>query len=316
MFHKKAVSALVATVLLILITVAAVGIIWGAIMPMLNRAMELNQACMNARLTIDTTSGYTCYDSSKKQASIMISRGAEDFQLAGMQIGLASGEIVKSYEVREGANLLTNGDFELWSAGVNAAPDGWGLSGANAVVNRQSPTYVKFGTYSAGLTRVGNDCSLSLDTYLSDEKGIAYWKGKTITLGCWVSCDTAIRARIGISDGLTNTFSSYHTGDDTYQFLTVTKILSINAIVVDIYLKVDTGDASAYFDGCMAVEGPNPVIWEENTIYGELPNQNEARTYKLAGEDIAEARVAPIVKVGTTEKICDVTSKVPLPRCA
>ena len=98
--NKKAVSAIVATVLLILITVAAVGIIWGAIMPMLNKATELGQACMQARLTIDTTSGYTCYDESKKQASVMITRGAEEFELAGMQVGLSSGGTLTSYNVR------------------------------------------------------------------------------------------------------------------------------------------------------------------------------------------------------------------------
>lgn len=88
--NKKAVSALVATVLLILVTVAAVGIIWAAVMPMITRALELNQACLNARLNIDTTRGYTCYDAEKKQANVMVTRGAEDFELTGMQIGLVS----------------------------------------------------------------------------------------------------------------------------------------------------------------------------------------------------------------------------------
>lgn len=98
--NNKAVSALVATVLLILITVAAVGIIWGAIMPMLNRAMEMGQACLNARLTIDTTSGYTCYKTTAQEAQIMIGRGAEEFDLAGMNVIVSGGGVSKTFKIK------------------------------------------------------------------------------------------------------------------------------------------------------------------------------------------------------------------------
>ena len=89
--HKKAVSALVATVLLILITVAAVGIIWGAIMPMITTSLNVGRECLNARLTVNTQSGYTCIISTANQTQVMISRGSEEFTPAGMQI-LASGQ--------------------------------------------------------------------------------------------------------------------------------------------------------------------------------------------------------------------------------
>lgn len=101
--NKKAVSALVATVLLILITVAAVGIIWGAIMPMLNSAMEMGQACLNARLTIDTTSGYTCYDTIENEVMIMVGRGAEEFELAGMSIIISGGGQSRTFQFKEGS---------------------------------------------------------------------------------------------------------------------------------------------------------------------------------------------------------------------
>ena len=100
--NKQAVSALVATVLLILITVAAVGIIWGAIMPMLNQAMEMGQACLNARLTIDTISGYTCYNPTTTEAMIMIGRGAEEFDLAGMSLVISGGGESKTFLIKTG----------------------------------------------------------------------------------------------------------------------------------------------------------------------------------------------------------------------
>ena len=107
--NRKAVSALVATVLLILITVAAVGIIWGAIMPMLNRAMEMGQACLNARLTIDTTSGYTCYKSTTTEAMIMVGRGAEEFDLAGMNIMVSGGGQSKTFLIKNGTAVQADG---------------------------------------------------------------------------------------------------------------------------------------------------------------------------------------------------------------
>jgi len=105
---KRAISALVATVLLILITVVAVGIIWGAITPMMNRAMEMGQACLSARLTINTESGYTCYNStafpSHGEVQVMISRGSEEFELAGMHLILSGVGQSKTFIVRNNTN--------------------------------------------------------------------------------------------------------------------------------------------------------------------------------------------------------------------
>lgn len=98
--NKKAISTLVATVLLILITVAAVGIIWGAIMPVITRTMEIGQACLNARVTINTESGYTCYDAgveTSRNVSLMISHGSEEFDLAGINLVLSGGGTSKSW---------------------------------------------------------------------------------------------------------------------------------------------------------------------------------------------------------------------------
>ena len=56
MQNKKAISALVATVLLVLITVAVVGLIWGAVIPMINTGMEestAKQECLKTGITIN-----------------------------------------------------------------------------------------------------------------------------------------------------------------------------------------------------------------------------------------------------------------------
>jgi hypothetical protein len=84
MKSRKAISDLIATVLIVLITIAAVGIIWGAIMPIIKSNIESSQKCTNAGLEINTQSGYTYV--SGENISIQISRGASTIALNGIQI--------------------------------------------------------------------------------------------------------------------------------------------------------------------------------------------------------------------------------------
>jgi len=59
--NKKAVSAVVATVLIIMITVAAVGIIWAAIIPMVRDSLVKGTTCNDALSDISIgVEGYTC----------------------------------------------------------------------------------------------------------------------------------------------------------------------------------------------------------------------------------------------------------------
>lgn len=156
-------------------------------------------------------------------------------------------------------NLLSNGNFEAWSAGAAAAPDGWSLSGGSAAVAREA-TIIKRGTYSVKLTRNGGDCQINqiFGGYEDD-----YWKGRQITFGCWVYATVANRARIGLVDSVGASYSSYHKGDSTWQWLSVTH--TVNAAATFIYpnCNVITGDTSAYFDGAMCVEGESAFAFSD-----------------------------------------------------
>jgi hypothetical protein len=58
-----------------------------------------------------------------------------------------------------------------------------------------------------------------------------------------------------------------------------------------------------------------PSNYSGNTL--DVPGTNEARTYVVgSGMTVtSELAVAPIVKVGNTEKVCDVSSRVTLTAC-
>jgi hypothetical protein len=70
----------------------------------------------------------------------------------------------------------------------------------------------------------------------------------------WVWASVANRAIIAIQDDSGFTYSSYHTGNSTWQFLTITKATSsITFLIADMFVL--TGDTTAYFDGAVLIEG-------------------------------------------------------------
>ncbi len=92
-FNKRAVSAVVATVLIILITVAAVAIIWTAVIPMVRENISPSKACLDAvsQVGLGTEEGYTCRKSDDSGLKLQITRGEKDFELAGVQVMVSIG---------------------------------------------------------------------------------------------------------------------------------------------------------------------------------------------------------------------------------
>jgi len=193
-------------------------------------------------------------------------------------------------------NLLSNGNFESWSAGTLSAPDGWTLVGTGAVITKTSnPTYVKVGTYSCALERGSEDSYLTQD--VAPTKGITYFKGRAITFGCWVWSAVANRARLFLSAGNTG-YSSYHTGSSSWEWLTVTITVGNSATSIQCLTIVDTGSASCVFDGAMCVEGsssfafsPKPAeegVWADysavSTIMGWASFTTKKIMTKLIGK--------------------------------
>lgn len=152
---------------------------------------------------------------------------------------------------------ISNGGMETWSGGDNVAPDGWTLGGTGAAVAKESTT-IKVGTYSAKvISNTTNDAYLIQD--IATSKGIAYWKGKVVTVGLWIWCATANRAYILAYEGGSgaSTASSKHTGDSTWQYFYVSHLVTSGATSLLFYINILSGASSvtAYFDGGKAVEG-------------------------------------------------------------
>jgi len=146
----------------------------------------------------------------------------------------------------------TNAGFETWTAGDSSAPDGYTLTGTDATIAKES-SIVKAGSFSAKLTRVGNNCILYQD--MSSARGINYFKGKVVTVGAWLYATVASRVRIDINDGDINVASAYHTGGSTWEWVTKSYTVSSVASFMRMGLNVKGGDTSGYIDGIIVVEG-------------------------------------------------------------
>ena len=185
-------------------------------------------------------------------------------------------------------NLLKNGDFESWSLGASNVPDGWNVSGAGAVIAREA-TIKKIKTYSSKVTRVDNDCTLYQE--ISD---YTRYQNREVTLGCWVySTDPLHEVGIAIQDSAGYSTTIYHTGDSSWQWLTVTKTIDNAATSMKVHCKLDGTNGSGYYDGAILVEGsvcpassPHPtdqipiVLTSAPTDAGA---NGETRWYAIAG---------------------------------
>ena len=132
------------------------------------------------------------------------------------------------------------------------APDNWVVSSfAGGSVARET-TIKKFGNYSMKMARGGVDGDYRQNAAL--DKGIDYWKGRTVTYGCWVYATVADRCKLVLTDGIEQTTSSFHTGDSTWQWITLTHTVNDSATGVICTLAIVDGDTSGYFDGAKVID--------------------------------------------------------------
>lgn len=79
---KRGISAVVATVLIILITVAAVTILWTTIIPIIKNAIEVK----DTRLDVVIVKGFTVYDEDKDILSVQVKRGPDKENITKMRL--------------------------------------------------------------------------------------------------------------------------------------------------------------------------------------------------------------------------------------
>jgi len=99
-FDKKGISPVIATVLLVLVTFIAVGIVWGFILPMIKGNLEESGGCFKLRDYAEVVEGeYTCFNSSGTK--VMIKRGMANHTIKGFRLSIVAAGEAKLYDITE-----------------------------------------------------------------------------------------------------------------------------------------------------------------------------------------------------------------------
>ena len=103
MRNKRAVSAIVAAILIVLVTVVAVVLILSTVMPVVKEGLEFSDKCLAADVSIDN-SGFSCYDSVEEVVAVRVVSGVVEDVLGVQVIGYFGGNTEKTEEYIFGSN--------------------------------------------------------------------------------------------------------------------------------------------------------------------------------------------------------------------
>lgn len=232
---------------------------------------------------------------------------------------------------RPAPGLGVNQYFEKWnsysSSGV-LQPDSWTLAGSGATCTRDTTGAVSH-KYTAKITRATNDATLTQSAGLL-ETGVAgdSLRGKVVTVFGVVTASSASQARLFVNDGVTTTYSDYHTGGGGRELLS--KEITVDAAATQLTFGVEVKvDGSVYVARCAAVIGDADdqvlrddypesdvpyTVENEGTIRLDLPNVGEQGQYIIhsmrpypqfvasrvaGGTADADSSDAPLVHVAT-----------------
>ncbi len=179
--------------------------------------------------------------------------------------------------------ISRNRFFEKWN-GVDAngvlTADWWTLAGTSATYAR-STTQVRTGLYAAAITRAGTDCTLTqsvglLDTGVGGTTSAGSLRNQSVNGVAVVWSAVASQVRVGINDGVSTTYSTYHTGGSGWEELTVAKTMDAAATKCDVIVSVEGSNTVCYADDVYAVlasGGTNDSVRRDDYPETEITDQ-------------------------------------------
>lgn len=162
-----------------------------------------------------------------------------------------------------GDQLVADNGLEVWVAGETSAPTFWAMNGTGAAIARTGTalgdTSRHYGRWAAKLTSGGAATAQLYQRLLSTASWDTGLRGLYVSCGGYVKSSTASTGRLYLYDGTTTTTGIYHSGDGTFQWLTVSA--AVGAAVsgpLDVGLDVATGTKTAYLSALTCVLGQVP----------------------------------------------------------
>ncbi len=170
-----------------------------------------------------------------------------------------------------GQNLVRDPYFLIWPAGDAVAPAHYKIVGAPTIARETAAG--KFKTHDMAPSLTGSATGQLIQTILNTTDFEDAWQGVPISFGCWVRSDTASVATVGIADGVGSDVSVFHTGGDSFEWLTGTRILDASATKIELQLDSLASGAKTYFDfptvvlGAIPPQHPIPPKIDKGVLY-------------------------------------------------
>ncbi len=164
-----------------------------------------------------------------------------------------------------GGSPAYNADFHAWNTDLDT-PDGYTVS-SGSVTRAQDKLNI-------GLQHMSTS---EASTIVVDEPYRRFFYDMTeqdLTMYCWVWCDAASEARIGITLDGSTTWSSYHTGSSSWELLEVE--VSSGETIADIIPTFATSGNNARWDAWW-IEGTGGGVFEYPIPILDTSHINEAR---------------------------------------
>ncbi|MCX6741933.1 MAG: hypothetical protein NTX24_02025 [Candidatus Pacearchaeota archaeon] len=126
--NKKGIEPVIATVLLIVITIAVVGVVVAFVVPYIQGIMDKQTACNGVALRIDETG--TCTNSSTAYTQVMVEVTLNEFNLSKITTYVLSGGNTMP-NVSVGSRLPENGGARTYTVVFGNATKVWAIPAVN-----------------------------------------------------------------------------------------------------------------------------------------------------------------------------------------
>jgi len=198
-------------------------------------------------------------------------------RITSVPLALTTERLADSQDISP-VNLFKDGSFESWNLHPYPTLRDWRVSSTVSawdVVKRET-SVVRFGQASAKLVYDGWGHYGNVNQELTDW---AHLRGQPVTLAVWASAMQPRQVYLEIGDGVTTSEARAHSGNGTWEYLTLTHVLSPQATHVTVAIaEVSIAQLGGvdpyppvYIDGASLVAGPMPFAFSPHPSDGMGP---------------------------------------------
>lgn len=161
-------------------------------------------------------------------------------------------------------NNVANDTFLIWPAGDTAAPSYWTLGGGGATIQRCGnglvDTNTKIGNFCVRITRVAALTQFSQNILNAITVGDVTLADSSTGFGAWVRSTVIGGARLYIKDNVGTSYSIANVLANTWEWLSVARVMDAAAAAFIVGLENTTDGSSAYISGATAMFMPQGLV--------------------------------------------------------